>query len=135
MDQILAATTADALKWPFFGSLGIIAIGFFIMIAGVVAMLRTPPPRTRAAEAPTGPWDIIKSIVGAFIGWGSKALKLFMDTARSMGERIVGLGLFVMFVGVLLAFGTAILWGVAAGLGGGEGEGDGTATPSPSPTP
>jgi hypothetical protein len=131
MDLTLAADAADILKWPFFGSLAIIALGLLITVFGVIGMVRAAPPPTRDAKAPApvGPWDIVKAVVGAFIGWGSKALKLFMDKSRPTGEKIVGLGLFVTFVGVLLVVVTAVIWGAGSAIGGSD-DGGGSTTPT-----
>jgi hypothetical protein len=128
----LAADASEILKWPFFGSLALLAFGILVVAVGMVAMLRAAPaPRARDAEAPAaaGPWDIIKDVVGAATKWGSKALNLFMNKNRSTGERIVGLGLFIILVGVLLALATGIAWAVASGVGGDD-DGGGSTTPT-----
>lgn len=127
----LAADASEILKWPFFGSLALLAFGILVMAVGVVAMLRAAPaPRARDAEAPAaaGPWDIIRDVVGAATKWGSKAFNLFMNRNRPTGERIVGLGLFIILVGVLLALATGSAWALASGVGGDDGGGSTTPT-------
>ena len=133
MNPTLATDVADVVKWPFFGSLAIIAVGLLITLIGVMAMLRAPAsaPATRGGEATAaiGPWDIVKEIVGALVKWGSKALRLFMDKSRPTGEKIVGLGLFVTFIGVLLAVVTAVIWAAASVIDAGD-DGVGSTTPT-----
>jgi hypothetical protein len=103
MDPLLVAAATNSLRSAFFGALAVVAAGVIVTALGAA----------RSGDVAIGPWGVVKVVVSSPARWGGRALALFMDTRRSGGERTIGLGLYLVFVGVLLSVVTAILWGVA----------------------